>query len=156
MRKFKFKFKKYIYFVIAAAIILSFACVGLNLYRLISGRVEGTNGYIGIGVTFVICALILVLTVSMAFSSYYSVDDRYFTLSWGVLKNRILISDITDAIYNAELKKLTVVFSEGNFMVISVEGVDPLDVVDALRAKNKKIMFEYLSTDPSKKDKNGR
>ena len=92
----------------------------------------------------------------MAFSSYYSVDDRYFTLSWGVLKNRILISDITDAIYNAELKKLTVVFSEGNFMVISVEGVDPLDVVDALRAKNKKIMFEYLSTDPGKKDKNGR
>lgn len=156
MKRFKFRFKTYIYVIIVIAAILAAVMLVLNAIKIFSGTVTDTNDIVSVITTLAISVIILVLLASMAVSSFYEVNDKSFVLRWGVLKNEIPIADITKTIYNTETKKLTVVFGkDDNYMVVSVAKIDPLDIVDALRAKNKNIAFES-SSEPENKNKNKR
>lgn len=151
--RFKYKFKNYLYYVMAAAIVLSLTVIGVNMYRLIAGGFDSSKifGYI---TTFLISILIIVLIASILISSYYEIDEKYLTLKWGILKNQIPVHSITKTVHNPDSNKLTIVYgAEENFMVISVVGINPIDIVDALRKINKKIIFESISDESNLKDK---
>ncbi len=153
MQRFKYKFKNYVYVVMVAAILLALLTIAMTFYRLIKNGYDPSH-LLGLITTLLISVLIIVLIVSMLISSYYEVNDKNFVLRWGILKNVIPIKEITKTVHNPETDKLTVYFGENdNFMIISVVKVNPLDIVDALRSKNKKIMFESISSEHDKTDK---
>lgn len=147
MNKFKYGFKKYMYLLMAVAIVVSCLCIAINVYRFISAGGKTNSGYFGFILTILVCLLIIVLVVSIMVSSYYEVTDKNFILKWGLLKNEIAIKDITKTEYNEDTKKLAVFYGEqDNFMVLQLNQINPLDIVDALREVKKDILFESFSS----------
>ncbi len=148
MEKFKYKFQKYVYFVLAGAILLAALCIILQTIRIVKGNIEDTYGYVGAVTTIAIGVLIIVLVTSIMLSSCYVINEKNLVLKWGLLKNEIPLEKITGTIYNSDTKKLIIEYNEDNYMYINLSGVEPLDFVDALRKKNKKIAFQSVSEPP--------
>ncbi len=153
MQKFKFKFKTYVYIIMSCALVLALATIAMTVFRLVNGY--DPTKLMSIIITTLISLFIVILLVSIMISSYYAVDDKNFILRWGILKNVIPIKEITKLSYDSDKDKLTVYFgAEENFMVISLDKVNPMDIVDALRKNNKKILFEsYSSTSDEDNEK---
>ncbi len=152
MKRFKYKFKNYVYLLMAAALLLACLTIGMSVYRLIKTGYDPSH-IIGLITTLLVSILIIVLIVSIFVSSYYEVNDLNFVLRWGILKNVIPVKEITKTLYDPDKDKLTVFFGEDNFMIISVANVNTMDIVDALRSKNKKILFESQSSASDDTDK---
>lgn len=152
MEKFKYKYKPYIFVIMALSVILALATIGMTIYRLINGY--DPSKIFNAVITTLISLFIIVLVTSMLISSYYAVDDKNFILRWGILKNVIPVKEITKLLYDSDKKKLTVYYgAEDNFMLVSLDKVDPIDIVDALRKRNAKILFEsYSLADDDKRD----
>lgn len=145
MQKFRFKFKIYVYVVMSCALVLALASVCMTVFKTINGY--DASKLMSTIITTLISVFIIVLLVSIMVSSYYAVDDKNFVLRWGILKNVIPIKEITKLTYDSDKDKLTVYFGvNDNFMVISLDKVNPMDIVDALRQRNKKILFESFSS----------
>lgn len=152
--KFKYKFKKYAIALMIVAVILALAVIVMNVFRFVKYGYDSSK-LIGLIASIAVSVLILVLVIPMSVSSYYEISDKSFTLRWGILKNEIPIKDITKVIHNPDKDTLNVVFGEyENFMVISAAGVNVLDIVDALRKHNKKIVYECVSSDDDLQNKN--
>lgn len=144
MEKFKYKYKPYIFVIMALSVILALATIGMTIYRLINGY--DPSKIFNAVITTLISLFIIVLVTSMMISSYYAVDDKNFILRWGILKNVIPVKEITKLLYDSDKKKLTVYYgTEDNFMLVSLDKVNPIDIVDALRKRNAKILFESYS-----------
>lgn len=152
MEKFKYKYKPYIFVIMALSVILALATIGMTIYRLINGY--DPSKIFNAVITTLISLFIIVLVTSMLISSYYAVDDKNFILRWGILKNVIPVKEITKLLYDSDKEKLTVYYgAEDNFMLVSLDKVDPIDIVDALRKRNAKILFEsYSLADDDKRD----
>lgn len=152
--KFKYKFNKYATALMVAAVILALAVIVMNVIRYVKYGYDSSK-LVGLIASIAVSVLILVLVIPMSVSSYYEISDKSFTLRWGILKNEIAITDITKVIHNPDKDTLSVVFDEyENFMVISAAGVNVLDIVDALRKQNKKIVYECVSSDEETQNKN--
>lgn len=146
--KFKYGFKKYQYAVMAAVIVLSLAVIVLNVFRLVKYGYD-PDKLLGQITSFIISVLIIVLISSILISSYYEVTEKSFVLRWGILKNEIPVKDITKIVHNLTKDKIAVYYgAEDNFMVVSAAKIPVLDIVDALRSKNKKILYQSLSDEP--------
>lgn len=144
--KFKYKFKKYVYVIMIVAILLALAVVAMQLVRFIKYGYDPSNLFSQI-ITVVLSLFIIILLFSVIFFSFYEVDEKNFTLRWGILKNEISIKEITKVIHSPEENKLTVFWgAQDNFMVISAFDVEVLDIVDCLRKYNKKILYESVSS----------
>lgn len=152
MKKFKYKYKPYIFVIMALSVILALATIGMTIYRLINGY--DPSKIFNAVITTLISLFIILLVTSMMISSYYAVDDKNFILRWGILKNVIPVKEITKLLYDSDKKKLTVYYgAEDNYMLVSLDKVNPIDIVDALRKRNAKILFEsYSVADDDKRD----
>lgn len=155
MVRFKYKFKNYVYVLMVSAIVLALATIGMSVYRFIAFGYD-PNKSLGVILSLLIAVFIIILIASILISSYYEVNQNDFILKWGILKNKIPVKEITRTIHNTDTNKLTVIYGkEDNFMVISVVDTNPLDIVDALRVHNKKIIYQSQSNESTseKQDK---
>lgn len=143
--RFKYKFKKYAYMLMAAAILLAIAVIVINLLRIVKYGYDSSK-LMSIIISCVLSVVIMVLVVSMLVSSFYEVSEKSFTLRWGILKNEIPVKEITKVLHNPDKNTLSVFYGENdNFMVISAIDVNVLDIVDAIRKYNKKVIYESIS-----------
>ena len=146
MKKFKYKYPIWIKIVVIAAIILAVASLVLNVYRLIKANGAGTYDYMSFTIAVIISLAGGVLFTAMLVSSGYKVDDNDLTLYWGFLKNKLPIKAMKKIVFEQTQERLVIYYNEDNFFVLNGKTCEaPLDLVDELRKRNDKIIFEMTS-----------
>ena len=146
MKKFKYKYPVWIKIIIIVAIILAVASLVLNIYRLIKANGATTYDYMSFTIAVAISLAGGVLFTAMLVSSGYKVDDNELTLYWGFLKNKLPIKAMKKIVFEQTSEKLVIYYNEDNFFVLNGKTCEPLELVDELRKRNDKIIFELTST----------
>lgn len=151
--KFRYKFSKPITALIYISITLCFVGVGINIFLIITGDVKSAANpvypIIQYTLMFLIPAVLLIILVSLLISSYYSIEDKYFKTSFGIIKSKYEISDIETVILDRTTNKLNVYFKNNSFIVVVVKDEWYNDFIDALCKANRNISFSIKSKENS-------
>ena len=152
MKKFRYKYPVWIKILIIAAAVVAVASLALNIYRLIKANGSETYDYLSFTIATLISLIGAVLFIAMIVSSGYKVDDDNLTLYWGFLSNKMPVKSIKRIVLEQTREKLVIYYNEENFFVLNAKTVEPVDLVDELRKRNDKIIFEITSaaTPPEK------
>ncbi len=151
--KFRYKFSKPITALIYISIALCFVGVGINIFLIITGDVKSAANpvypIIQYTLMFLIPAVLLIILVSLLISSYYSIEDKYFKKSFGIIKSKYEISDIETVILDRTTNKLSVYFKNNSFIVVVVKDEWYNEFIDALCKANRNISFSIKSKENS-------
>lgn len=101
---------------------------------------------------FLIPIVLLIILISLLISSYYSVDGNVLKTSFGIIKSKYDISEITSIILDRTTNKLAVYFKNNNYIVIVVKDEWYDEFIDTLCAANGKIEFSIKSKEPENPD----
>lgn len=151
--KFRYKFSKPITALIYISIALCFVGAGINIFLIITGDVKSAANpaypIIQYTLMFLIPAALLIILVSLLISSYYSIEDKYFKTSFGIIKSKYEISDIETVILDRTTNKLSVYFKNNSFIVVVVKDEWYNEFIDALCKANRNISFSIKSKENS-------
>ena len=151
MKKYKFSYSWPVLVLLFAGMVIAILSAVLYTLSFVRSFEDvSTYNYVTLAVIYVVSLGYLVLAVSMLVNSYYSVDDKFFTLRWGILKNQLEIKAMTRVILDVEKHTLTVFYNEENYFVVKSATIPFPELVQSLREVNKKIVFDFASD--SKKD----
>ena len=145
MKKFKFSYSLPVILLLAAGMLVSVVSIALNVSRLFSDSVPSAYNVVSIITVLLVCVAFLALAVSMLVNSYYSIDEKFFTLRWGLLSNKLEIATMTRVELDSEKKTLTVFYGEENYFVIKSATIPFPDLITELRKINGKIVVEFSS-----------
>lgn len=160
MKIFKYKFTKFMTAAIYIGIALAVAAAGVNTYFVIAeGITSAVNPVYPIlqyTLMYLVSVLLFIILISLLVSSYYSIDGKTLTTSFGIIKSKYEISKITDVVLDRNTNKLTVHFGENNFFVIVVKEAWYEEFIQAILKANPKISYTVNSKEnkPDKDDKN--
>lgn len=141
MKRFKLKFEtKY---VILTYIGLAICAAGfaLNLWRCIKhgGFTDFYTSlqYIIIGVVTVFAPVLLLCVI---YNSKYILTETEFITSFGFIRSKFPIAEMTSLIYDAEKCSLAIYTGE-SYMVFKLSPEWQREFIDYLREKNKKLLY---------------
>jgi len=157
MKVFKYKFTKTTNVLIYVGIALCFVALGINIFSIVTSDVKTAANpvypIIQYTLMFLIPIILLVLLISLLISSYYSLDDKYFKTSFGIIKSKYEIANIETVVLDRTTDKLTVFFKNNSFVVVTVKEEWYNEFIDALCKANRNIEYSIKSKDPEDKDK---
>ena len=159
MKIFKYKFTKLTISLIYVGIALCIAGLGINIYSIITSNIgESANiiyPVIQYTLMFLIPIILLVLLISLIFSSYYSIDEKTLKTSFGIIKSKYDVNDIQTVVLDRTTNKLSVFMKNESFFVIVVKEEWYQDFIDALLQVNPQIEYTIRSkeNDVDKDDK---
>lgn len=149
MKTFKYKFTKLTISLIVIGIVLCFAGLGINIYSVITSNIsEAANPVFPIiryTLMFAIPVVLLVLLISLIFSSYYSIDDKTLKTSFGIIKSKYDIKEITSIMLDRNNNKLSVYLKNNSFFVIVVKQEWYEEFIDTLCKANPQIEYTIRS-----------
>lgn len=149
MKVFKYKFTKLTSVFIYVGLALCVIGLGLNVYSVITGDVasEAIPAYsiIRYVLLFLIPIVLLVILISLLFSSYYSIDGKTLKTSFGIIKSKYDITEIETVLLDRTTNKLSVYFKNNSFIVIVVKEEWYSEFIDALCNANSEIEFSIKS-----------
>jgi len=152
MKKYKFSYSWYVLTLLFVGMAIAVTSVVLNVMRIINNQSPTDYNYVSIVTVVLVCVGYMILSVSMLVNSYYAIDDKYFTLRWGILKNQLEIKSMTRVVLDSGKRQLTIFYNENNYFVVKSATIPFPDLVAALREVNKKIIFDFADGS-EKKDK---
>lgn len=156
MKVYKFKFTRTTKIFIYAGLALSVFAIGLNLFFILTDNLseEANIVYPVIRYTlmFLIPVALIVILVSLLLQSYYSIEDKIFKTSFGIIKSKYNIEDITAIVLDRETNKLTVIFKNESFIVAAVKEEWYDDLTDELCSRNPDIEYAIRSKEPENDD----
>ncbi len=151
MKKYKFTFS----LLVLMFIFLGFACaiggIVLNIYNFVNNTSPVTYDYISLISVVLVGIIYIIFAISMLVNSYYSIDDKYFCICWGFLKNKLEIKTITRIALNSAKNELAIFYNEDNYFVIKSKTIDFPELATNLRKANNKIVFDFVQSDDEKK-----
>ncbi len=149
MKKFKYKFTKATTAFIYIGIALCVIGLGINLYSVITGDIASSANpvypIIQHTLMFLIPIVLLVILISLLISSYYSINENYFKISFGIIKSKCDVNDIETILLDRPTHKLNLFFKNKSFIVIGVKEEWYEDFIDALCAANPQIEYKINS-----------
>ena len=149
MKVFKYKFSKLIISLIYTCIAICVAGIAINIYFIATGDIsESANivyPIIQYALTFLIPILLLILLISLLLSSYYSIDEKTLTTSFGIIKSKYDINDIQRIILDRTTNKLAVYLKNNVLFFIVVKEEWYEDFIDTLCKANPKIEYTIQS-----------
>lgn len=154
MKKYSYKFTKTMIVAFIAGILVAVACIALNakrFYDLLNSDTASAYNYVSAGLAIVVGLAGIVILIALIFSSYYTVDDKYLTTKWGLIKSQIAIKQITRVTLYRASKKLVVSYNKEEFTVICIEESMYDDFADFLKSKNSCIFYGLNSEDSGEK-----
>ena len=146
MKKYKFSYSLPVLLLLYAGMAIAAASIVLNILRIVNNSAPTTYNYISLIVVGLVCVGYMVLAVSMLVNSYYAVDGKYFILRWGILKNQLEIKSMTRVLLDSDKHQLTIFYNEDNYFIVKSATIPFPDLVAALREVNKKIVFDFTSS----------
>ncbi len=151
MKKYKFTFS----LLVLIFIFLGFACalggIILNVINFVNNASPVTYDYISLISVVMVGVIYIIFAISMLLNSYYSIDDKYFSICWGFLKNKLEIKTITRIALNSAKHELAIFYNEDNYFVIKSKTIDFPELATLLRKANNKIVFDFVQSDDEKK-----
>ncbi len=160
MKVFKYKFTKLTISLIYVGIALCFVGLGLNIYSIITSKIgESANliyPIIQYTLMFLIPIVLLVLLISLIFSSYYSIDENTLKTSFGIIKSKYDLKEIQAIILDRTNNKLSVYMKNNTFFVIVVKEEWYEDFIDTLCKANPLIEYSIRSKENDGNDKNDK
>lgn len=150
MKKYKFTFSLWVLLLIYSGFACALGGIVLNIYNFINNPQPVTYNYITLISVSAVSVAYFIFAIAMLVNSYYCVDDKYFSICWGFLKNKLEIKSITKASLNSAKHELAIFFNEEDFFVIKSRTIDFTDLVSLLRQKNGKICVDFVSSDDEK------
>lgn len=155
MKTYKFKFTKltttFIYIGIALAVI----AFGVNTFFVFRDGLGVDNPVYPIlryVLMYFVSVLLFVVLTSLLLSSYYVVDGKTLKTSFGIIKSKYDIEKIESVVLDRTTGKLSVFFTDNNYIVIAVKEEWYEDFTDALLAANPKIEFSIKSKENTPDD----
>lgn len=149
MKLFKYKFSRLVTALIYVSIALCFVGVGINIFLIVTGDVKSAANpvypIIQYTLMFLIPLALLVILASLLISSHYSIDDKYFKTSFGIIKSKYEIAGIEAVILDRTTDKLSVYFKNNSFIVVVVKEEWYNEFIDALCKANRSISFSIKS-----------
>lgn len=160
MKIYKFKFSKLTTVFIYAGIALALAAFGANLYNVIKTDYSANSAVysiIGYVAMFIGSVLLLVILVSLIFSSYYAVGEGILKTSFGIIKSKFKICDIDKVVLDRSSNKLSVYFKDNSFVTVVVKPEWYEDFVNELLKCNPQIEYiiESVKNSPDDQLKKG-
>lgn len=160
MKVFKYKFTKLTISLIYIGIALCLIGIGLNVFSIATSDIgESANlvyPIIQYTLMFLIPIILLVLLISLIFSSYYSIDDTVLKTSFGIIKSKYQIKDIQKIVLDRTNNKLTVYLNANTFFVIVVKEEWYEEFIDTLCKANSSIEYTILSKENDGQDKDDK
>lgn len=160
MKVFKYKFTKLTISLIYIGIALCFVGLGINIYSIATANIgEVANliyPIIQYSLMFLIPIVLLVLLISLIFSSYYSIDDKTLKTSFGIIKSKYDINEITTVVLDRTTNKLSVFLKNNSFFVIVVKEKWYEEFIDTLCKANPSIEYSIRSKENDEKDKDDK
>ena len=148
MKTYKYKYPIWIKILLILAVMLAVTSLAINIFRIIDAKGSAVYDYLSTSIAIVISIIGLILFSAMLVSSGYKVTESELILFWGLLKNKFPIKSLTRAVLDQTTEKLILYYNEDNYFVVNAKTVDHMDLVDELRSKNDKIVFEITSSAP--------
>ncbi len=156
MKIFKYKFTKPILLLIYAGIALCFIGLGLNTYFIATSNInEAANivyPIIQYTLLFLIPIILLIILISLVVSSYYSIDDKIFKTSFGIIKSKYDVKEIQSIVLDRSTNKLAVSTINGNCFMIVVKEEWYQEFIDALCKANPLIEYSINSKNNDDED----
>ncbi|MGN1060804.1 MAG: hypothetical protein ACI4QN_03640 [Candidatus Coproplasma sp.] len=157
MKKFKYKFSKLITALIYVGIALSVAGFAVNLYYCIANGIKGAADPVYPILQYTLMFLVTVglaaILISVLISSCYIIDGKYFKTKFGFIVSKYDVENIDSIVDNKKTGKLTVTFTNGEYMIIVVKQEWYDEFIEALLAANRKIEYSIISLDKTDLDK---
>lgn len=146
---FKYQFTKTLIALAVAVLLLSLAGIGVSIYRIIAFGIHGLSQALQSPFLIGICVLCIVIILSILIKSQYAIDDKHYTVQFGIIKSKYLIQDITSIVLNTDTNKLTIYIGE-EFSILSLAPKHHDEFIAALREVKPEIEFTFTLTDGKK------
>ena len=144
-KKYKYKFTKSFYIIGILGGVIALACIVINAIRFIglSSKqiVPGFYEYVSLILSVLLSIAFIVFIITAIKSSYYQITDKQVILKWGIIKNKIDISDVKEIKFITNTQKLELTFEDDSYFVIAVSSEWKEDFVDELRKTFPKIHY---------------
>ena len=142
---------------IYVGIVLAAVAAGVNTYFVITEGISSAANplypILQYSLLYLVAVLAAVLLISLLISSYYSIDEKYFRTSFGIIKSKYEISKIESVVLDRTTNKLSVYFDENTFIVISVREEWYEKFVSELLRVNPHIEYSILSKENDSDEK---
>ena len=146
---FRISFPKVIIGLCIAIYALCGAGIAVSLYQTIRFGIRSFTEVLKYPFLIAISALCIVLVTAILIKSQYVVDEKKFTMQYGLIKSSIPVKNITSLIFNTTANKLTVYCGE-QYLTLSVPSTRVHDLIEALRKRNTDIEYSFISSNDGK------
>ena len=149
MKTFKYKFTTTTLVFIYLGLALSVAGIGLNTFNIFNERVwlyvNNTLPVIRYILVYFVAVALAVILISLLISSYYSIDEKKFKTSFGLIKSSYDVKSIKLIHLDRLTDKLSVFFGEDKYIVVVVKKEWHDEFIDTLLKFNPEIEFSIES-----------
>ena len=149
---FVFKFNKTTILLCVLGLLLCVAGIVASVWRIVNEGIDGVTKALQSPLLIGVCIFGIVVLLSMLIRSRYIVDEKFFTVQFGIVKSKTPIDTITAIELDKETDKLTVYCGE-SYSVISVNKDWNDEFVKALQAANPKAEYSIVLAKPKKENK---
>ena len=139
--------------IIISALVIALAGITLNIVRLVNLNSADSYDYVSVGIALLVSAVGFVVFLTVLLNSHFTVTDEQLILNWGFLKNRLDIKSITRITLEQTKMRLAIYYNTDDFFTINAKTVDSIELVEELRRKNNKIVFEISSIEKDDDEK---
>ena len=153
IKRFPYKLTTTMYLLAFGAIALCLTGLGISIYRIVKFGVNGFTEYLQSPLIIGICILGIAVIISILVKSEYAVDEQYFYIRFGIIKDKFSIKDVTSMILDTDTNKLTVYFGEA-YSVLAVNPNNNDEIIKAIREVNPNVDFSFTLAEKSDKDEN--
>ena len=154
-KKYKFKFPPLWIIIAVVGLAVAIACVVLNVIRFLGfidrNEDPGIYGYMSLILAIIICIGFIVLIIAAAISSYYEITNKQVILRWGLIKNVIDMSEVSEIKFVTGSKKLELVFKDESYFLIVINPDWIEDFITELKEKFPKIPYIQETEVPTQK-----
>lgn len=149
MKKFKYKFTTTTLVFIYLGLLLSVAGIALNTYNIFAEAAwlyaNNTFDIIRYVIVYFVSVALAVILISLLLSSYYSLDEKHFKTSFGIIRSTYDIKTIKLIQLDRATNKLTVYFEEDKFIVVVVKKEWHNEFIDTLLKFSPEVEFSIGS-----------
>ncbi|MBQ7924579.1 MAG: hypothetical protein IJ329_04670 [Clostridia bacterium] len=150
---FKIKFSKLIYVLIVGILLLSFASIGVSVWQMVRFGLHGFSDYLKYPLLLLISVFCIAVVVAMLVKSQYAVNKQYLITSYGFIKSKFPVQNITSVLQDTDTKKLTVYFGE-QFIVLNLAYEWNEQFVRAILDVNPNVDYSFTMAENKPQDDN--
>ena len=140
------------YFLAAAAIVLSLAGIGVSAYRIASFGITGFLDVLKYPFLILVSLFCIAIVIALLIKSQYIIDKKYLVVQYGFIKSKFALATITSMVWDGTTNKLTIHFGE-EFIVLATDKNWNEEFVRAILAENSSVEYSFVYSEPKNNNK---